>query len=305
MLSINNAKYYIAIFVAVFIWSSAIIVTKFALTDLGPVTLSAVRILIAAVALLPFALKRGFHFKDYFTQNAFLYGIFGYGGNLVLLSIGLTVCTANISSVIHGLFPVFMILFGHGMMGENITGNKVLGIIFSVAGVVIASAGDLSQNSGTTLLGILLNAGAVLTWAFYSVLAKKNAAGMDSFVLSEICLGTSFICVLPLAVLEILFTGFSAPSPGAAFSLIYLGVMSGSAATLLWNFGLKKINSAVAGVYFNLMPVIGLFLALFLHERIALLQVFGCVLILAGVVICTRTDIKKEMKEGLTNETGK
>lgn len=293
MLPVNNIKYYIALFSAVFIWSSAIIVTKYALTDLGPVTLSAVRILIAAAALLPFALKRDFHFKDYFTKNSFRYGIFGYGGNLVLLSIGLTVCTANVSAVIHGLFPVFMILFGYGMMGEGITGNKVIGILFSVAGVAIASAGDLSQNSGTTLLGILLNAAAVLTWAYYSVLAKKTAAGMDSFVLSEICLGTSFICVLPLAILEILFTGFSMPGPGAVFSLVYLGVMSGSVAILLWNFGVKRIDSAVSGVYFNLMPVIGLFLALFLHERIALLQISGCVLILAGVFICTKTDLLK------------
>lgn len=291
MFPVNNLKYYIALFSAVFIWSSAIIVTKYALTDLGPVTLSAFRILIASAALLPFALKRGFRFKDYFTKNSFLYGIFGYGGNLVLLSIGLTLSTANVSAVIHGLFPVFMILFGHGMMGEKITGNKVLGIIFSVTGVVIASAGDLSQNAGTTLLGILLNVAAVLTWAFYSVLAKKTAAGMDSFVLSEICLGTSFLCVLPFAILEILFAGFSMPAPGALASLVYLGIMSGSAATLLWNFGLKRIDSAVAGVYFNLMPVIGLFLALFLRERIALLQISGCVLILAGVFICSKAEL--------------
>lgn len=290
MLSLNNAKYYVAIFSAVFIWSSAFIVTKIALTGLGPITLTAIRILIAFIVLLPFALKRGFRFKNLFTKNAFLYGIFGYGGNLFLLSVGLLTCTANISAIIHGLFPVFMILFGHFMLKESITRNKVFGILFSVAGVVIASIGDLSQNSGTTLLGILLVALSVLTWAFYSVYSKKTAEGMDTFVLSELCFGTGFIFILPFALLEQLFTDFSMPNSTALFSLIYLGVMSGALGIVLWNFALKKIDSAAAGIYFNLMPVIGLFLAIFAHERIAVLQVSGCILILAGVFVCTKPE---------------
>ncbi len=288
MLRFNNTKYYIAVFSAVFIWSSAFIVTKVALTGLGPFTLSAIRILIAFIVLLPIALKRGFRFKNLFTKNAFLYGIFGYGGNLILLTIGLLTCTANISAIIHGLFPVFMILFGHSMLNECITRNKVLGIIFSVVGVVIASIGDLSQNSGTTILGILLVTLSVLTWAYYSVYSKKTAEGMDTFVLSEICFGTGFLCILPFAVLEQLLTDFSMPSSGAVFSLFYLGIMSGALGIVLWNFALKKIDSGIAGIYFNLMPVIGLFLAVFAHERIAFLQVSGCILILAGVFVCTK-----------------
>jgi drug/metabolite transporter (DMT)-like permease len=290
MLSMKNTKYYIAIFAAVFIWSSAFIAAKVALTGLGPFTLSLFRISIAFVVLLPVAWKRGFRFRDLFTKNAFLYGIFGYGGNLVLLTLGLVTCTASISAIIHGLFPVFMIFFGYTMLNERITRNKVLGIIFSVAGVVVASVGDLTQHSTTTVFGIVLVAASVLTWAYYSVFSKKTAAGMDTFVLSTICFGTGFLCILPFALLEQLFTGFSMPGSEALFSLFYLGIMSGALGIVLWNFGLKKIDSGIAGVYFNLMPVIGLILAFFFRERIALLQIAGCILILAGVFICTRPE---------------
>ncbi|MEL7654467.1 MAG: DMT family transporter [Bacillota bacterium] len=293
MIQIRNAKYYIALFAAVFIWSSAFIATKFALTGLAPITLSAIRILIAFTALLPLAWKRGFRFKNLFTKNSFLYGIYGYGGNLVLLSLGLTSCTANISAIIHGLFPVFMIILGYTMLKEAVTRNKVLGIIFSVVGVVIASIGDLSQNSETTLFGILLVTISVLTWAYYSVFAKKTAVGMDTFVLSEICFGTGFLCVLPFALIEQLFTDISMPAPGALFSLFYLGIMSGAVGILLWNYGMKKVDSTVSGIYFNLMPVIGLFFAILTHERIAFLQVLGCILILAGVAVCTKPGKEK------------
>lgn len=288
MISISNAKYYAAIFSAVLIWSSAFLFTKFALTGIGLFTLSAIRILIAFAVILPIALKRGFRFRYLFSKNAFIYGIFGYGGNLVLLSAGLLTCTANISAIIHGLFPVFMILFGYSMLNEHITRNKVLGIVFSVAGVVVASAGDLSQKSGTTLFGILLVAASVLTWAFYSVYSKKTAEGIDSFVLSETCFGTGFLCILPFAILEQFLTDFTMPNLSAVFSLLYLGIMSGALGILLWNYGLKKIDSSIAGIYFNLMPVIGLILAVFAHERIVFLQVLGCILILAGVFVCTK-----------------
>lgn len=290
MLSTHNAKYYVAIFLAVFIWSSAFLVTKVALTGIGPMTLSAIRILIAFSVLYPLARKRGFRLKALLNKNAFLYGISGYGGNLLLLSLGMVTCTANVSAIIHGLFPVFMFLFGYVMLNERITRSIILGILFSVAGVIIASIGDLTQKSGTTLLGILLVALSVLTWAYYSVYSKKTAKGMDTFVLSEVCFGTGFFFILPFAVIELLVTDFSLPGLDAIFSLLYLGIMSGTLGIVLWNFGLKKIDSAVAGIYFNLMPVIGLFLAVLARERIAFLQIFGCILILVGVLICTKPE---------------
>jgi len=290
MLSVKNAKYYIALFSAVFIWSSAFIVTKVALTDLGPFTLSAIRIFIAFIVLLPAAMKRGFHFKNLFTKRAFIYGIFGYGGDLVLLSFGLATCTASIAAIIQGLFPIFMILLGNYMLNESITKHKVIGIVFSVAGVFIASVGNLSQNSGTTILGIGFIAASVLSWAFYSVYSKKTGEGMDSFVLSEICSGAGFLCVLPFAFIEQVFNGFTMPGSDAIFSLLYLGVISGGLGLVLWSYGMKKVDSTVTGIYYNLVPVIGLFLAFFAHERITFLQIAGSVLVLAGVLIGTRQE---------------
>lgn len=296
MFSAKNAKYYVALFIAIFIWSSAFLVAKFALTEFKPVTLAAVRIFIAFFALLPIALKRGFHFRYLFSKTALIYGIFGYGGNLVFLGLGLVTCTANISAIIHGLFPFFMVVLGYYMLNESVTRNKIISVILSVAGVLIASIGDLSQHSTTTVLGIVFVAISVLTWAYYSVYSKKKGAGMDSFVMSEICFGAGFLCVLPFAVIEQLVTGFTIPGPDTVLSLLYLSVISAGLGTVLWNFSLKRIDSTIAGIYFNLMPVIGLVLAYFAHERIAFLQIAGSVLILAGVLVCTRPDNKNVTK---------
>lgn len=290
----KKTKNYIALFAAVFIWASAFIVTKIALVGFGPITLSFIRMIIAFIILLPFAWKRGFRFKSVLTKNSFIYGIFGYGGNLVILSLGLLICSSNISAIVHGLFPVFMIVFGNLLLKEKFTKYKVAGITFSVIGVLIASIGDLANNTDTTILGIILVSLSVLTWAFYSVYAKKTASEIDSFVLSEICFGASLICTVPYVVAEIFFFGFALPDTSTLLCLLYLGSMSGAAAILLWNYGLKKVESGVAGIYFNLMPVIGLFFALFAGENITYLQILGCGLVLIGVFVGTKK-CKKEI----------
>lgn len=102
-----SKKNHLALIAAVIVWSSAFVVSKVALTGIGPVTLTSIRIIICFILLLPFTIERGFRFRNLFRKESFAYGIFGYGGNLMLLTLGLTACSAGISAISHGLFPVF------------------------------------------------------------------------------------------------------------------------------------------------------------------------------------------------------
>lgn len=287
--SLKSARSYIAIFMAVFIWSSAFIAAKTALSGMGPVTLALVRTSIAFVVLLPFALKRGFKFKSLFTKTALICGLTGYGGNLFFLNIGLQTCSTNISAIIHGLFPVFMVFFGRLMLEEKVTPGKVLGIVFSVIGVIIASIGDFRGNSGTTLWGIFCIVICVLLWAFYSVYVKKTISHLDSFAITQINFGGSILVLIPVTAIEIYVGGIGMPNTAAWLSMLYLGVFSGAFGILLWNYGLKKVSSATAGIYFNLMPVIGVGFALAVGETITILQVVGCALVLAGVIVSSKS----------------
>ena len=286
----GKAKYYLALGGAVFFWSSAFVVSKIALTGMGPLTLSAFRILICFFILLPLAHKRGFRFRSLFRKNSFIYGIVGYGGNLVLLTIGLNACSASISAIAHGLFPVFMVFFGYIMLAERVTKPKAAGVIFAVAGVVVASIGDLSMNSNSKLWGILLVAFSVFIWACYSVFAKKTASTMDAFVLTELGFGTAAICSLPLAAGELIVSGIPTPSSQTLLCIFYLSVMSGIVATVLWNVAVSKAPAVVSGIFFNLMPVIGLGFALVAGETASAMQLGGCALVIVGVLLVSLSD---------------
>ncbi len=308
MISTSNLKFYIALIFAVIIWASSIIITKLTIQGIGPIALCFSRAFVAFLFLYPFAFRHGFKFKMLLTRNAMIYGVFGYGGNLLLLTFGLKYCSANISAIIHGLFPVFMIFMGYCMLSEKITKIKAFGIFFSVIGVIIATIGDFSSNSGT-LTGIILVVLSVLTWSFYTVYAKKTASAENSFILTEICLGASIIFIFPLFIGETILTGIPFLSPETLLSILYLGVLSGGLAIILWNYGIRKVNSAVSGVYFNLMPVFGLVFAAFIGEKINYIQIIGCGLVFVGVLIGTSSEVSKRQikvvnhKEQLFNDS--
>lgn len=294
MISKSNLKYYLALIFAVVIWSSSIIVTKVTIAGFGPVALSFSRALVAYLFLLPFSINQGFHFKMLFSRQAAIYGILGYGGNLILLTFGLQYCSAGISSIIQGLSPFFMIFFGYFLLSEEVTKNKIQGILLSVAGVIIATIGDFASNEGT-IWGIILVVLSVFTWAFYSVYAKKTGAGLNSLVLTQLCLGISVLFIAPLFLLEVGLSGIELPSIAALGSILYLGIMSGGVALILWNYGLKYVNSAISGIYLNLIPVFGLIFAFFIGESINHIQIAGCLLVFAGVLI--GTGFKKGKKD--------
>ncbi|MDD3350771.1 MAG: DMT family transporter [Eubacteriales bacterium] len=283
----QNFKQYLALTAAVFFWSSAFVVSKKALTGLEPLTLSTLRIVFCFVLLLPFAIKRGFRFRDLFHKRSFFFGIVGYGGNMALVTLGLNSCSAGISAIAHGLFPVFMIFFGYSMLSEKVTLAKGIGVLFAVAGVVVATMGDLSSHSDSTLLGVSLVILSVFIWAWYSVTVKKKAFDLDAIVLTELGFGTAAITFIPLSLGELALTGLPSPDHVTLICIVYLSVMSGVFATVCWNAAVKKVPAVVSGVFFNLMPVIGLGFALVAGESSSWLKFVGCALVLLGVVFTT------------------
>ena len=177
----KRTKYYIALAACVFFWSSAFVVSKVALTDLGPIALSVLRIFLCFWILFPVARKHGFHFRDLFHKNSFIYGIFGYGGNLILLTVGLTGCSAGMSSIVHGLFPVFMALFGWLLLSDRMNRFKWLSIALSIAGVLAASFQDFTgSHGGNTLWGMGLSLIHISTSGRIVLIHSRNSSSVNT-----------------------------------------------------------------------------------------------------------------------------
>ncbi len=78
-------------------------------------------------------------------------------------------------------------------------------------------------------------------------------------------------------------------SAGAWGSFAFSTFLSGGLAFTLWYDGVRRLGVTRTVVYHYLVPLVAvLFAALFLHERIAVLQVIGGAMILAGVYVVQR-----------------
>ncbi|MCI5897743.1 MAG: DMT family transporter [Anaerovoracaceae bacterium] len=293
----NRIKCYFTLALAVTFWCSAFVVSKIALDDLPPITLCTCRFLIAFCVLYPFVRNRGFRLGLLFRRQSFLFGISGTGSNLVLLTIGLTACSAGMSSIAHGLFPVFMVFFGYIMLKERMNRFKWVSVIFSLIGVAVACAGNVDLE-GTKAWGVGLVILSVFTWAFYSVFVKKHSAELSGWILTEVTFGTAFLACLPLAIIECIYVGnVSFPEPMSWVSILYLSIFSSIIGIGLWNIGVKEVSPAVSGVYFNLTPAIGLAIAVIAGEGCSWMQVVGCALIVIGVLAGSKGDMLEAAEE--------
>ncbi|HEY7874952.1 MAG TPA: DMT family transporter, partial [Actinomycetota bacterium] len=62
-----------------------------------------------------------------------------------------------------------------------------------------------------------------------------------------------------------------------------LGVFAQAVAYGLWNLALEHVDASVAGPYVNLVPVVGVVLALAIGETLTALQIAGGVTVALGV----------------------
>lgn len=80
--------------------------------------------------------------------------------------------------------------------------------------------------------------------------------------------------------------GVALLAPHIALSIFYLGAISTALAFVMWNRGLKLLDSSLSGLFFLFQPIIGGLLGwLILGETIGIGFLFGTVLIVGSVLV--------------------
>ncbi len=277
-----------AIVLLMIIWGTTYIVTKIAIREVPPLTLAALRFLITALVLLPFAvaagglkrLPRPFPVRDVvamaLTGFVLYYAFFNYA-----LEYG----SASQGALIQALIPVGVAMAAVIVLQEKLSKTRVTGIALAVLGVaLIVVAGKSDGESPNPLLGAVLMLFSVVAWSIYTVQVKRLAEVEPTVLLTAIAsVGT--LIQIPLVVFELA----RRPEPldittqGWA-SVIFLGAIASGLGLLVYNRALRLLDASLVGTYINLVPIIGVVSAVvFLGEALEGWQIVGSVLALAGV----------------------
>jgi len=289
----NKNSGHIALIFTVLVWGSTFVVTKAALADIGPFSLISLRFLIAFAVLWPMAGRKGYRLCDSTRSQYLGLGFAGVALYFSLESWGLFYSSAVAAVLVIASAPAVTAAMAAVMLHERLRPSQWGGIALALLGAaVVAISGTGNTVGSRPLLGSALIFGAVLAWGAYTVQGKRLVSSQPAIVVTTAGIGAGLCMLLPLAVVETLTNGFPSLTVAPALSLLYLGVICSGLTMVLWNYALTKVDAGVAGTFINLVPVVGVLIAVLAGESISTWQILGGMVTLVGVWLsaCRRRD---------------
>jgi len=289
------ASAYLLLTLTALFWSANFVVGRGVQGTVPPIALAFWRWSVALCVLLPFALQpmlreRGTILRHW--KMLVLLGVMGVGSFNTLVYIGLGSTTATNGILLNSAIPAIIVLLGWLFMGQRVSRLQTLGIVVSMAGVAaIIFRGDMSG-----ALQLQVNRGdiwvfaAIVSWAVYTLLLRRRPAGIGSIAFLGTTMAVGWAANLPFFLAELATGARTELNLASVAAIAYTGVFPSVLAYLFWNRAVAEVGPAKAGMFVHLMPVFGAVLAMvFLGETLQLFHAAGFALILAGIVLATRT----------------
>jgi len=272
------------------IWGGMFVVVKVVVTTIPPMQLVWLRYLVAVLVL--FGVTRVKPIKWVWDKRTIgliiLIGLIGDTLSIVTQETGTWLASAQLGSVITTATPTFMVLFGWPLLHQRPRRGDVGSLTLATLGVLVIVGHQFTGHH--VLLGALLLFIAGLTWALMSVLVQLVDARVDTLQVTLLAALVAVIALTPVVGNQAhVLLAINWRDPQLFLSVFYLGAISTALAFVLWNQGLRLLNSPSSGLFFLFQPVVGALLGwLCLGETISWSFVWGTLLIFGGMWVAIR-----------------
>jgi len=272
-------------------WGGTFISGRMLVESVPPFSAAFFRFLFAAACLYFLVARREGKFPRLRRQQVLpvamlgLTGVFAYN---VFFFNGLKLITAGRASIIIANNPIIISLFSALFFKEPLSPTKVVGILISVAGAVIAiSGGDpMALFAGGIGLGDLYIFGCVLSWSAYTLIGKRVMRELSPLAAVSHSAAVGVVALLIPACME----GMPAAVPGYSLldwgNLAYLGLF-GTVLGFVWYYeGIRVIGPSRASLFINFVPISAIGLAhIILKEPVTISLLVGGTLVVTGVTL--------------------
>lgn len=282
-----------------FIWGSSFILMKLGLEHLSSYHVASVRILVAGITLLPFAVR---HFRD-IPQNKFVFVFLsGLFGNLIpaylFCKAELGVSSA-LAGMLNSLTPIFTLILGVSFFQQKTSRLQQLGIGIAFSGsllLLLSRGGIAGQQNLTDILLI------VLATVFYGInvnMVGRYLQGVNVYGVASV----SLLCSGFIALLVLAFTGFFSLKFNdtgflqAAGYTSLLGFVCTGVATVGYYQLIKNAGVIFAAMVTYCIPVMAIVWGLLYHEAITRAEVGSLFVILAGVYTTNAEKVRDNYRE--------
>ena len=268
------------------IWGSSFILIKKSLEHFNPYEVGALRVLIAGIILLPLAILNIRKFPKKNLKWLILAAVTGNFIPMFLFPIAETEVSSSIAGIINSMMPIFVIIVGALLWKFQTSKRQVIGVIISFTGAcILAFSGG--EGGEFKLIPILLLLLATLFYAISTTTVKSKLSDVPAKILSAFVF--SFVLILP-SVIALVFAGFFnnlQVNSGLWEGLGFVSLLSifGTGLAMMLNYKLLSVSTPLfASTVTLLMPVVAIIWGLLDGEKLTLMQGFGGVIILAGLI---------------------
>lgn len=214
---------------------------------------------------------------------AWLHGVGGLFGFHALYFASLARAPAAAANLINYTWPLLLVLLSAAMLGMRLTWRHGAGTALALAGCAALLAGGAAFPAGAAL-GYALAGASAVTWALYSVLARRFP-GVPVGAMAGFCAGTAVLA----GGLHLLTEATFVPGAEAWAAVLALGVGPVGAAFALWDRGMKRGDPRLLGTLAFATPVLStLLLAAAGFAPFTPVMLGAAVLVAAGGFIASR-----------------
>ena len=282
---------YLVLLLPPLFWAGNFIVGRAFSAELGAITMSFYRWLLALCLLAPFAYSRVRQELPIILNHLpilTVLALLSVASFNVLLYLGLRDTEATNALLINSSIPVWIVLFGVLFYNDSLTLRRGLGILVSSLGVSFLIFSGQSQGL-TVNPGDLWVMSSSIGWALYSLTLRKKPSDLSGLgflayiVHFGVCFNGLLLAINPLN---------EAPLPmtlDTLYAVGYVAIFASLGAYVCWNYGVGQLGAQVAGQYIHLMPFYGVLLAsLFLNESLSYHHWVAGGLIATGLILALR-----------------
>lgn len=273
------------------IWGGSFVSTKVLLDNgMSPAEIYVYRFILAYLLVLIMSHKR---LKANSWRDEGLFALCGItGGSIYFLAENTALqytLTTNVSLLTSTSPLITSLLIGLLYRSERPNKGMLLGSMIAFLGV-----GCVIFNSSFNLeirpLGDILSLAAAFSWAVYSIVLRKLNVLYDLWFITRKTFFYGVITAIPFVLSEPLNNPVDLLGNSQVVgNILFLGVGASMIAYYLWALIIKQVGAVKANNYMYLQSIFTLIIsALLIHERISIVGIFGCCMILGGLWIGDR-----------------
>ncbi len=270
------------------LWGGSFFFARIAVAEIHPLTLVLYRVAIAALALHVYLAAVGPSFRLAFPMagSFFLLALLNNIVPFTLMFSGQTELGAGAASILNATTPFWTMLVANMVTDdEKLSWNKVVGVIFGMAGTVVMIGPGVVADLGAPAWAKLALVGTALSYSFAAIFARRFRA-LPPQIVATGQLTAATVVMIPVVLVWNGTEGLFSASPGVWAAVLGLAILATSLGYILFFALIRSAGSTNTSLVTLIVPVSAILLgALFLGERLAAFEFAGMTLIAVGLVV--------------------